>query len=114
MSLKVSFAATKASFVMSQYYEANNRVPQACSFDGNGTVNAAGKASSDARMSCFSNTSPTFTPSAPATTVQATSTSRPSSSGSSGAAHVLGESNGILAAAMSLIVLMAGGLWAML
>jgi len=63
--------SVKLSYVMSQYYEANHRNSQACSFGGNGTVNGLASPSvsaAAAASSCFANSSAVFTPSAPATT----------------------------------------------
>ncbi|TFK76746.1 hypothetical protein BDN72DRAFT_753554 [Pluteus cervinus] len=57
----------KLSYVMSEYYEANSRNAQACSFAGNGTVNAAASSSSPATAaasSCISNPTAVFTVSA--------------------------------------------------
>ncbi|KAG9223189.1 glycoside hydrolase family 72 protein [Pleurotus ostreatus PC15] len=77
----------KLSFVMSQYFEINNRNPQSCSFSGNATVNSAAPSSASAAnaaaSSCISNPSATFTPSAPATT-----------GGSGGSSGGGGSSNG--------------------
>ncbi|KAF5356108.1 hypothetical protein D9756_004039 [Leucocoprinus leucothites] len=58
----------KLSYVMSEYYESQNRNAQACSFAGNGTVNsaAASAAATSAASSCISNPGATFTPTAPA------------------------------------------------
>ncbi|KAJ7205328.1 Glucanosyltransferase-domain-containing protein [Mycena haematopus] len=57
----------KLSYVMSQHYELNHYVTQACLFSGNGTVNAnapAGVLASDAASSCIPSPA-VFTPSAP-------------------------------------------------
>jgi len=58
----------KLSYVMSQFFEINNRNPQSCSFAGNGTVNPHASTSTSAAVaaasSCISNPSATFTPSA--------------------------------------------------
>lgn len=72
---------------MSQFFEANKRDPQACSFAGNGTVNA--KASTtvsavDVASSCLSNPGATFTPSAVPTSGGGSSSSGSSGGGSSG------------------------------
>jgi hypothetical protein len=70
IALMPDFAAIKLSYIMSEYYEANNRDPQACSFAGNGTVNplapSSVSAANSAATSCVSNPAATFTPTAPA------------------------------------------------
>ncbi|THU88461.1 hypothetical protein K435DRAFT_969488 [Dendrothele bispora CBS 962.96] len=56
----------KTSFVMSEFYELNNRQGEACSFAGNGTVNPLApsgvSAANTAASSCVSNPGATFTP----------------------------------------------------
>jgi len=72
------YLAVKLSYVMSQYYEANKRNAQACSFAGNGTVNPHASSSVSAvavASSCISNPGATFAPTAAATTGAHTSTS---------------------------------------
>ncbi|KAF8898482.1 glycoside hydrolase family 72 protein [Infundibulicybe gibba] len=60
----------KLSYIMSKYYEANNRNGQACSFGGNGTVNplapTTASAADTAASSCVANPSATFVPTAAA------------------------------------------------
>jgi 1,3-beta-glucanosyltransferase GAS1 len=78
-------AAVKLSFVMSQYYEANNRQATACDFAGNGTVNAASQASAaPAASSCIASPSATFVPSAPATLAGGSSPTNTRASGGNG------------------------------
>ena|ERR1700722_18165846 len=64
-------SAIQLSFVFSEYYDANGHNPDACSFAGNGTVNAEApssvSAANTAASSCLSNPSATFTPTTPAT-----------------------------------------------
>ncbi|KAJ8454059.1 hypothetical protein ONZ45_g19455 [Pleurotus djamor] len=78
----------KLSFVMSQYYEINNRNAQACSFSGNGTVNSAApsspSAANAAASSCIANPSATFTPSAPPTQTGSSGSGNNNGGGSSG------------------------------
>ncbi|EFI28656.1 1,3-beta-glucanosyltransferase [Coprinopsis cinerea okayama7 len=60
----------KLSYVMSQFYEGEGRDARACSFSGNGTVNAAASSTESAEAlasSCIANPDATFAPSAPAT-----------------------------------------------
>lgn len=78
----------KLSYVMSQYYEANKRNAQACSFAGNGTVNPHASSSVSAvavASSCISNPSATFAPTAAATAGAHTSTSSVKGSNASNA-----------------------------
>ncbi|KAF8898483.1 carbohydrate-binding module family 43 protein/Glycoside hydrolase family 72 protein [Infundibulicybe gibba] len=74
----------KLSYVMSLFYEANNRDEQACSFAGNGTVNplapTSPTAADAAASSCVSSPSATFVPSA----VASGGGSSPSSTGGQG------------------------------
>ncbi|EIN13413.1 glycoside hydrolase family 72 protein [Punctularia strigosozonata HHB-11173 SS5] len=115
--------ATKLSFVMSQYYEANNRDPQACSFAGNGTVNtlAPSKASAAqaAESTCVTaGATGTFVPSSPpvlsaaAATSSASSsaTSDSSSSNSSGAVPLLADSRSLVGIVLVALMTVAGGL----
>ncbi|KAG5220568.1 glycoside hydrolase family protein [Salix suchowensis] len=54
--------AVKLSFVMSQYFEINNRNPQSCSFSGNATVNSAAPSSASAATLLLPHVSPTLRP----------------------------------------------------
>jgi 1,3-beta-glucanosyltransferase GAS1 len=80
----------KLSYIMSQFYEVNNRDPQACSFAGNGTVNplapSSVSAANSAASSCVSNPAATFTPTAPAGGSGGSSTGTASASGKPNAA----------------------------
>lgn len=88
--------AVKLSYVMSQYYEANKRNAQACSFAGNGTVNPHASSSVSAiavASSCISNPGATFAPTAAATTGAHTSTS--SSTKGSSANSAVGNTHAV-------------------
>jgi len=67
----------KLSFVMSQFYEANNRNAASCSFSGNGTVNqnapTSVSAANAAASSCVANPDSVFTPSSAPDSPQQTS-----------------------------------------
>jgi len=118
--------ATKLSFVMSQWYEANKRNAQACSFAGNGTVNAkASTASSAAQVvnACLATATSTFVPTEPTAGSSGTSGSpnagSPSSSGSGsqssgtrGAAStvLVSDARSLLGAFLMLAISVAGGL----
>ncbi|PBL00945.1 glycoside hydrolase family 72 protein [Armillaria gallica] len=87
----------KLSYVMSEYYERNNKDAQACSFSGNGTVNSAASnaVATSAATSCVSNPSATFVPSSPATLAGGSGGSSSTSTGSSGSSGSSGGgSNG--------------------
>jgi len=70
----------KLSYVMSEFYELNNRNPQSCSFAGNGTVNPSAPSASAVNASasaCISSPSATFVPTAASSaTGKATGTSK--------------------------------------
>lgn len=94
----------KLSYVMSEYYEANNRQAQACSFAGNGTVNAAATTATlapAAASQCLSNAAATFVPSsAPnggGSSSASSSGSKSSSTGrTNGAMNLLGDGKALL------------------
>jgi hypothetical protein len=104
---------TKLSFVMSEFYEANGRNAQACSFNGNGTVNAAApssvQAANAAATSCFSNAPDVFTPSAVAP--GATSTQGTNIPKQGGASALFEERNSLKAFGMMVFVCIMSGLW---
>ncbi|PPQ65976.1 hypothetical protein CVT24_011193 [Panaeolus cyanescens] len=90
----------KLSYVMSQFFEANKRDPQACSFAGNGTVNdqAATTVSALAvATSCLANPSATFVPSAAPTSASGGGASNGggSSAGGSGGSGNTGAAMGL-------------------
>jgi hypothetical protein len=105
--------ATKLSFVMSEYYEANKRNAQACSFGGNGTVNnkASTASASAVASSCLASATGTNVPTAPSSVSPAGSASA-SSSGKSGAATtvLVGDSRALLGIFLMVAVSVAGGL----
>ncbi|EDR08961.1 glycoside hydrolase family 72 protein, partial [Laccaria bicolor S238N-H82] len=74
----------KLSYVMSKYYESQNRNSQACSFAGNGTVNSHASTSASAASvasSCIASPSATFAPTAPASSSGSSSTATTTSGG---------------------------------
>lgn len=106
--------ATKASYVMSLYYEANKRVQQACSFAGNGTVNPKApstvSAANAAASSCIANPGAVFTPTpAPSTTGKSSSSTSQSTKGA--AVSLLEGSRAIFGLTMTAAVALLGGLW---
>ncbi|KAJ6604249.1 1,3-beta-glucanosyltransferase [Mycena vulgaris] len=97
---------TKLSYVFSQYFEFNGRQASACSFGGNGVVNAGAPSETAvaAATSCIASPSAVFTPSIAVTaTAKSGSSSESSGSGSSGGAVSLVSGH-----ALSSIVLVAG------
>jgi hypothetical protein len=107
--------ATQLSFIMSEFYEANNRNAQSCSFGGNGTVNTAAPSSvtaaNAAASSCVSNPSAVFTPTAPSGSPGSPSSSGTGKSGKSAAAPLIGDSHGTLGLAMLVLVSVSSALW---
>ncbi|KAL4243204.1 1,3-beta-glucanosyltransferase [Abortiporus biennis] len=116
--------STKLSFVMTQFYEANNRNPQSCDFGGNATVNSNApssvSAANAAASSCLVNPSATFTPTAPSTTAKggnsaSSGTGSPSSGNSSGAvSDLLIHKQALMGVLIASAVSFAGGLLALL
>jgi hypothetical protein len=106
---------TKLSFVMSEFYEANNRDPQACSFSGNGTVNpnapSSASAANAAASSCLSNPTATFIPSAPSGGGSSTSSGSKPSRSNGAATLLIGDSKSLLAWSLMVIVSVMGALW---
>ncbi|KAF9455007.1 carbohydrate-binding module family 43 protein [Macrolepiota fuliginosa MF-IS2] len=109
----------KLSYVMSQWYEINNRDQQACSFQGNGTVNSAAASSSASAVatSCIASPTATFTPTAPAAAVAGAATSG-SGSGNGGSSSSKGNNGGSLydvnlfiGVCAAAIISIAGGIW---
>lgn len=108
--------STKLSFVMSLYYESQNRNAQACSFAGNGTENKASTASASAvASSCLASATGVSTPSTPATVNNpgstSTSGSGSQSSNSSGAttAVLFSDSRALLGVFLMAVVSVVGG-----
>lgn len=115
--IDTSMTATMLSFVMSEYFEANKRNAQACSFSGNGTVNAKASTASSASQvasSCLSTATGTFVPTAPSSVSPGSTTGSGSKSGSThGAATavVVGDVRALLGVfLMFAISSVAGGL----
>ncbi len=109
---------------MSQYYEVNNRDAQACSFAGNGTINALAPSSTAANAvasSCIATPSATFTPTAPSGGSGASSTGSSGTGnggGSSGSAKPSIGSPGLYIDIIPLVVVsvmgiisIVGGVW---
>jgi hypothetical protein len=106
---------TKLSFVMSSFYEANNRDPQACSFSGNGTINSnapsSASAANAAASSCLPNPTATFIPSAPSGGGSSTPPGSKPSRSNAAATLLIGDSKGLLAWSMMVIVSVTSALW---
>ena len=108
----------KLSYVMSLYYESQNRNAMACSFAGNGTVNAAATASATAvASSCIASPSAVFTPSAVSTPAQV---SQPPSTGSdaggssgsgSGSTKSGAEAQAVFGVGMMVVVSLMSAAW---
>ncbi|TFK36800.1 glycoside hydrolase family 72 protein [Crucibulum laeve] len=110
----------KLSFVMSQYYELNNRNAQACSFAGNGTVNplapSSSAAANAAASSCISNPGATFTPSAVSTSGNGAQSGGGSSNTSqnttkNGAVSLVGDINAIIGLGAMAVIGGISALW---
>lgn len=107
--------ATLLSFVMSEYFEANKRNAQACSFSGNGTVNTKASSSTSATQvasSCLASATGTFVPSAPSSGPGSTTSGSGSKSGSShGAATAIvsGDVRALLGVFLMFAISIAGG-----
>ncbi|KAJ7693693.1 carbohydrate-binding module family 43 protein/Glycoside hydrolase family 72 protein [Mycena rosella] len=102
---------TKLSYVFSQYFELNGRQASACSFDGNGTVNANAPSETAvaAATSCIPSPSAVFTPSLSATaTGQSGSSSGSSDSGSGSSGSASGAVSMIGGNVLFSVGLMAG------
>jgi 1,3-beta-glucanosyltransferase GAS1 len=88
--------AIKLSYTMSKFYELQNRNQQACSFAGNGTVNAnapsSASAADSAASSCINNPSATFTPSSAPSQASSSSSGGNNGNGSSGGSRSDGSS----------------------
>jgi hypothetical protein len=109
MSADMLIIATRLSYIMSLYYEANNRNAQQCSFAGNGTVNDKASTASAAAVasSCLASATGTFVPSAPTSTPNSGSTS----TSKSGATTIglVGDSRALLGVLLMIVVSVAGG-----
>jgi hypothetical protein len=104
--------ASKLSFAMSIYYEANKRNAQSCSFGGNGTVNSKASSASATAVasSCLASATGTNVPTAPASASQA-GTSSSGSSGKKGAATtvLVTDSRALLGVFLMVAVSVVGG-----
>ncbi|KIK71388.1 carbohydrate-binding module family 43 protein [Collybiopsis luxurians FD-317 M1] len=112
----------KLSWSMNEYFQLQNRNPEACQFAGNGTVNPLGAsgtaAAGAAETSCISSPSATFTPKLPSgiATSSSGSGSGSSSSGSgsgsgNGAVPLIADSRTLLGMLTMVIVGVASGIW---
>lgn len=112
---RVSFcsASEKLSYVMSLYYESQNRNPSACDFGGNAKVNtnAQSKSASSVAESCIANPNATFVPGSPSSTSGGKPTSTKSGGGNNGSASLM-DSLRSLGLVMGISVL--GALWTLL
>ncbi|KAK7694316.1 hypothetical protein QCA50_001498 [Cerrena zonata] len=115
--------STKLSFVMTQFYEANNRNPQSCSFAGNATVNSQAPSSASAAnsvaSSCLANPSATFVPSAPASTAGGSGSGSSSTGGSNGnnnaaVSDLLGSRQAWVGVGAGALISVVGGLFTLL
>ncbi|KAF6745022.1 1,3-beta-glucanosyltransferase [Ephemerocybe angulata] len=85
----------KASYVMSQYFEATNKNPTTCAFGGNGTINAdSSAAASAAASSCIPSPSAVFVPTLDSTSAGGSTSGSNSGSGSNGGSNANGGKNG--------------------
>lgn len=108
------FAVVKLSYVMSKYYESQNRNAQACSFAGNGTVNSHASTSASATSiasSCIASPSATFAPTAAASTSGGSSTAATTSGGTkkNGASTLVG--GGFVGMVVMGVVVVVSGVW---
>ena len=115
-------AAIKLSYVMSLFYEANDNNAQACSFNGNGTVNSQSTESAASGASACVSPS-VFTPTAPANEPSSTGGSgsggSSSSSGSSGsdenaAADIWADKRAFAGMGIAVVVSMVSAVWTLL
>lgn len=114
----------KTSYVMSQYYELNNRNPQACSFAGNGTINALAPSSSaaanSAASSCLSNAAAVFTPTAPAGSGSGGSGTGSSGAGGSSTSRansgfaLYGDAQSLVGLGIMSVIALTSGIWTLL
>jgi hypothetical protein len=113
ISADILLIATKLSFTMSQYYEANKRSAQACSFGGNGTVNSKASTASASAVasSCLASATGTNVPTPPSSSsAGAASASGSKGSGKSGATSVfVSDTRALLGVVLMVVVSVAGG-----
>ncbi|PPR00255.1 hypothetical protein CVT24_005003 [Panaeolus cyanescens] len=107
----------KLSYVMSQYYEANGRNVDACSFAGNGTVNGAVSATGtsaaiSAASSCVASPGATFVPSpAPSPPASSGSNNNTGNGGKTGGAVRHFESDAFVGICIMTITTALGAFW---
>ncbi|KZT22131.1 carbohydrate-binding module family 43 protein [Neolentinus lepideus HHB14362 ss-1] len=108
---RVSFCAPEImlSYVMTEYYESQNKNQQACSFGGNGTVHSASESAAAVASSCISNPSATFTPSSPATASGSSHTTGSSGSSHSGTLATV-DSRAVFGLGLMVVVSAIGGI----
>lgn len=116
MDTNLKFTAIKLSYVMSQYYESQQRQASSCQFGGNGTINSRTSSSltaDSAASSCIANPGAVFTPSAaPTNNAPATSgTSKSGNNNTSGALSIDYDSKALLSMGFMAIVSVFGGIW---
>jgi len=106
----------KLSFVMSEFYEANKRNPQSCSFAGNGTINSNApstvSAANAAASSCLSNPAATFTPAAPSNIPTSRAPSGTAKTGS--APKLVQDKAGLVAFGMMVFLAVGSGFWTLM
>jgi len=104
----------KLSYVMSEYYELNNRNSQACSFAGNGTVNSSAPSASAANAaasSCISSPNATFVPTT-ASSATGSATGKSKSGGShNGATSFTTNGNAVYGVMTLIVVTLTSAVW---
>ncbi|KAK1232387.1 1,3-beta-glucanosyltransferase [Marasmius sp. AFHP31] len=106
----------KLSYIMSEYYESENRNPQACSFAGNATVNnqtPSSAAAGAAASSCIANPSATFVPGSPSGSNGGGGSSGNGGSGNNGngAVALVGDRNALLGVVAVVIMGATSAVW---
>ncbi|KAG5648262.1 hypothetical protein DXG03_006221 [Asterophora parasitica] len=106
----------KLSYIMSTYYQLNDRNAQACSFAGNGTVNpnapSSVAAANAAASSCIANPGATFVPSAPASTGGSKPGGGSTSPGkNNGAVNLIGDNNALVGMTVMALASIASAVW---
>lgn len=103
----------KLSYVMSLYYESQNRKSSACDFGGNAKLNSGAltQSASSVAASCIANPNATFVPGSPSSgsNVNPTSTSKGGNSGGSVSLMDSVQSLGLV-----MIISAFGALWTLL
>jgi len=114
VELIYSLIAEKLSYVMSLYYQSQNRNSAACDFGGNAKVNSAALTvdASAAAQSCIANPTATFVPGSSSTTSGSVGPSGTSGGGNSGSSVTLMDSIQSLGLVMGISAV--GALWTLL